>query len=64
MLMNDIEIFWKKKKIKSANMVTNNVKIFLKIKKRPVVYRKNFSRIQKVIKTGSFFYWNKSFFDF
>ena len=45
-------------------MVTNNVKIFLKIKKRPVEYRKNYSRIQKVIKTGSFFYWNKSFFDF
>ena len=34
MLMNDIEIFPKKRKTKSKNMVANDAKIFLKMKNK------------------------------
>ena len=48
MLVNDIEIFPKKKETESVSMVVNDVKIFQKMKnKRLVVYRKKFFKMLK-----------------
>ena len=48
MLLNDIEIFLRKKKTKSFNMVVNNIEIFQKmINKGYLSIEKNKSELQK-----------------
>ena len=42
MLADDIKVFLKKKKPKSASFTQNNIKIFLKMKQKQVDYRKNY----------------------
>ena len=45
MLVNDTEIFLKKRETKSKYMIANDIKIFLIIKTK--AYKKNYFKIQK-----------------
>ena len=47
MLVNNVEIFMKKRKTESANMVANNIKIYSKMKnKDQLIYKKLFENVK------------------